>query len=372
MITALPPSGRFGGAEKFCRNLSVKLVEEGLEVRILTSSSYVPIDGIDVNGLEISGDLVRTKNLMARKVLFDYFNPENRKLLSLQIEDFRPNVIHFHGIYGIGSDLIHLSSRRLPTIATIHDCWPFCFRGIASINGKECDLRCFNCRFPFGSLTRLIKMNQVRNTVLIAPSRYMTRLLHETGFKNVKHIHNAIDVPNHIMDKSNKRILFVGRLVAEKGIEYLCHACVDANVPLDVIGTGPLLDSLKREFGRHSNIAFKGFMEDVAEQYQKGGVIAVPSTCPDNFPTVLLEAMSFGLPAIASNIGGIPEIVEDGYNGRLFPPGNLNDLTEEINFMMTENRIESFGRNAVETIIRKFNWQSTVNSYINTYESVIH
>lgn len=372
MVTALPPSGRFGGAEKFCRNLSMKLVEKGLEVRILTSSSHNPVEGMDVSGLEISGNLVRIENLMARKFLFDYFSPENRRLLRSEIEDYNPDLVHFHGIYGIGSDLIQFSLKRLPTVATIHDCWPFCFRGIASINGKECDLRCFNCRFPLGSLTRLIKINQVRNAVLIAPSKYLTGLLLSAGFKNVKHIYNAIDVLDYAFPKLNRRILFVGRLVPEKGIEYLCEACINANVPLDIIGTGPLLNSLNKKFNNYNNINFLGFMEDVSEQYQKGGVIAVPSICPDNFPTVLLEAMSFGIPAIASNIGGIPEIVKDGYNGRLFAPGDLNELTEEIDYLMTGNRMDLLGRNAIKTIIGKFNWQSTVNSYIDTYGSIIH
>jgi glycosyltransferase involved in cell wall biosynthesis len=113
-----------------------------------------------------------------------------------------------------------------------------------------------------------------------------------------------------------------GRLVKEKGVDVLLRAA--AQVPeliVDIYGDGPAENSLmeqSRSLGIGNRVNFFGFVKDVASAMNKVQVVCVPSVWDEAFPYSILEAMAMARPVVASRVGGIPEVVQDGVNGRLF------------------------------------------------------
>ncbi len=140
-------------------------------------------------------------------------------------------------------------------------------------------------------------------------------------------------------------VLFVGRLIRLKGVEYLIRAmpqvieaCPDARLVL--VGEGeerPGLQALTRSLGLDGRITFAGGRahEDVIGFMRAADVFVLPSLV-ESFGIVLVEAMSCGLPIVASNVMGIPSLIEDGVNGVLVPPGDTSALAGAITRLLAD------------------------------------
>jgi 1,4-alpha-glucan branching enzyme len=134
------------------------------------------------------------------------------------------------------------------------------------------------------------------------------------------------------------RIAFVGRLVTEKGIWTLLDAFGQqwAASDLDVIGEGPLLNPIRNYLvdspsGRRVHLHGYVAPERLSEVLERSELLVVPSTWQEPLGLVVLEAMACGIPALATAVGGIPEMIDHGVNGYLVPPGNAQALAEGIN-----------------------------------------
>jgi glycosyltransferase involved in cell wall biosynthesis len=138
----------------------------------------------------------------------------------------------------------------------------------------------------------------------------------------------------------------VGRITAQKGQHVVLDAALElarrglrARVIL-VGAPGPhspeddsYLSSLKsfvRNSGLENQISWAGYQEDPNPLYRVCDVVVIPSMVSEGLPMVAIEAMQLGIPVIGSNVGGIPEVVRDGVNGYIFPPGNSAALAERI------------------------------------------
>ena len=127
--------------------------------------------------------------------------------------------------------------------------------------------------------------------------------------------------------------LFVGRLSAEKGIQVLADAA--AHVPgvrVVVAGSGPEAQVLEGASGIDALGALDG--EAVRERMSGASALILPSIWYENFPRTLVEAMGCALPVIASRLGALAELVEDGVTGLLFEPGNAADLAEKMRWAL--------------------------------------
>lgn len=112
-----------------------------------------------------------------------------------------------------------------------------------------------------------------------------------------------------------------GRLAREKGVEVVLNAAsVPERVRYEVFGEGPYLQELRS--AASSRATFHGFVPDVADAMDAMDAVALPSVCEEAFAYAALEAMSLGKTIVASNIGGLPEVVVDGETGLLFEAGN--------------------------------------------------
>lgn len=143
------------------------------------------------------------------------------------------------------------------------------------------------------------------------------------------------------IDDTQPVIITVGRLSIEKGHLFLLDAATKViqkkpNVVFIIVGDGPCKSSLLRQAehnGLGNQIQFMGFRQDIYELLQISTILSLPSL-REGLPVTLLEASACFLPIVASNVGGVPEVVEDGINGLLTPPGDDVALAKAILFLL--------------------------------------
>lgn len=132
-----------------------------------------------------------------------------------------------------------------------------------------------------------------------------------------------------------KNFLFVGQIENHKGITMLVQAFKNAwqknpDLHLTIVGDGSLLEEIKKMAQKNTQIEFRGRVDnsEIKSLMAESSYLIVPSLCYENSPTTIYEAHAVGLPVIAANIGGIPEIIQAG--DRLFTPGDVDDLEKNI------------------------------------------
>ncbi len=181
-------------------------------------------------------------------------------------------------------------------------------------------------------------------------------------------VHCGID-PQLFTPRSHQgraeKLLFVGRLTAVKGLGVLFKALTAVKlshpqVHLTVVGDGPdraLLETQVRELGLQQNVSFVGYRtQDQVRQHLAETDIFVMSSFAEGVPVVLMEAMAAGVAVIAPRIAGIPELIDDGQNGYLTPPGDVQTLTERITTLMQDAELRSrFAASGTQKVQEHFN-----------------
>ena len=149
---------------------------------------------------------------------------------------------------------------------------------------------------------------------------------------NIKVLGNAISVPDETA--AGEGVLYVGRLAPKKGVEYLIRAMTDVNANLTIVGDGPERNKLEM-IAEELDVAvtFVGEVppNEVNRYYEDAEVFVLPSIEGEGMPNVLLEAMAWGLPVIATESGGIPSLIEDGDTGYIVPMRDPSTLADRIN-----------------------------------------
>ncbi len=140
-------------------------------------------------------------------------------------------------------------------------------------------------------------------------------------------------------------LLFVGRCHVDKGIEYLLEAValLGDNVVLNIVGATDhdpnyyrKLTEIIQKRNIKEKVFFHGYVDDknkLKQFHERADIFVLPSII-EGFGIVLLEAMSAGLPIVATNVGAIPELVKDGYNGILVPPRDMPSLAKAIDSLI--------------------------------------
>lgn len=172
-------------------------------------------------------------------------------------------------------------------------------------------------------------------------------------------------------------VCYVGSLEHAKGIMYLVDAwrmltnqsVLNPDDRLLIIGTGPLLESLKTEFDEQgrSNISMTGFRSDVPRLLAASDVLVLP-TLWEGLGTVLLDGLLAGCAPIASRVGGVPEIVIDGKTGSLVPPANAEALKDAIASLYANKDLRlRLARTGRQHVCEHFSIKSMVDGIIGCY-----
>jgi glycosyltransferase involved in cell wall biosynthesis len=158
------------------------------------------------------------------------------------------------------------------------------------------------------------------------------------------------------LNEENKKVLYVGRLMEEKGLDVLLRAysIVEAKMPdtnLIIVGKGHLQASLEDQASKLGleNVIFTGFISDslLKQAYASSDLFVLPSYAEIQ-PLVLLEALAMGLPAIGTNVGGVPEMIIEGQNGYVLEPGDHEGLAERTIRILNDDKLrEEFSLNSL-------------------------
>lgn len=159
-------------------------------------------------------------------------------------------------------------------------------------------------------------------------------------------------VPNFFGQGDKKVVLFVGRLAEKKGVTYLIEAMKKVDALLIIVGDGPLRKELEEQakiINNHENVEKIKFLgakthEELKEIYASSNIFVIPSVTAkdgdtEGFGLVMLEAMASGIPIVASNSGGIIQLIQDGINGLLCEEKNSLDLAEKINRLLYDDQL---------------------------------
>jgi glycosyltransferase involved in cell wall biosynthesis len=182
------------------------------------------------------------------------------------------------------------------------------------------------------------------------------------------------------LDKNRLTIGFIGRLVEVKGLVYLLDAAAEIiikkkmGVQFLIVGDGPLKGMLQKkadDLGISKHIIFTGFQQNVHEIIGAIDILVI-SSLSEAFPTVILEAMASGKPVVATNVGGVSELVVNGENGILVPPRDIRALVEaiaELSESYDKRRI--MGENGRQIVTKQFSIEKMIRDYEEFYDSCL-
>jgi glycosyltransferase involved in cell wall biosynthesis len=284
-------------------------------------------------------------------------------------------------------------------ISTVHSTW----KGEAeAIRGEPFSRLNPNEKFmvSFNWFLRIFENGMLeRSDKIIAVSEYTKRELlkyYELNENKIRVIHNgvAVDKFKPTNDKlkakaelgfnpEDKAILYVGRLYARKGLFTLIESMPTVvrrfrNVKFIISGKG-LSNEMKKlvdhatKLGVKDNIVFTGYFPDkkLPKLYQAADIFAF-STFYENLPFAILEALSSGLPVVTTNVGGIPEIIDDGKNGFLVEPFNSEQLADRIlYFLENPSAASEFGCLGRKIMEERFDWRLVVKKVLKVYDEAL-
>jgi glycosyltransferase involved in cell wall biosynthesis len=270
------------------------------------------------------------------------------------LDGIAPDVVHAHNLYPLLSPSV-LAACRHRGVATVLHCHSFlltCPITLHYTGGEVCE-RCLggreywcalkNCRGSWpesvayavrNAVSRRLRLFQDNVDVFVTPSEFTKARLVASGLPadGVEVLPNWVTLPDEPTDPARgDTVLFVGRLSPEKGVDTLIAAAGRLpGVPMVIAGDGPLLRELRAV--APDQVSFAGWTprELLPGLYRRARLAVVPSRCFETFGLVAAEAMSHGLPVVASRRGALAEVVEDGVTGLLFEPGDPADLAAKV------------------------------------------
>jgi glycosyltransferase involved in cell wall biosynthesis len=276
-----------------------------------------------------------------------------------------PEVVHVHEMNNYGLALA--VAERYPTIKHSHvdfACaaggrrfWARPRRSCSRIVGPACLWHYYLDRCGLGWDPRWALWSYRRSVGALRTWQRMHRLVVNSEWMRAFHLkaglpENRIEVLHYFVpgtegspgapdEGHGAEILFVGRIMPEKGLDDLVAALprVESDCRLVVVGDGPArpgAEKLTARLNLRDRVEFVGWQEDVEPFYRRASLLAVPSLWPEPFGIVGLEAMARALPVVAYRSGGIPEWLEDGVTGVLVEPGDVSGLTAAVDRFLSD------------------------------------
>lgn len=312
------------------------------------------------------------------------------------IQVARPDVIHVHNTFPLVSPSLYWAAARaqVPVVQTLHNFRLLCPQAMFLRQGKVCE-DCMG-KIPWRSVMHgCYRASAVQSTVLAGMitlhrtigtwKNKITRYIALNEFCRDKFVKGGLP-PERVVVKPNfvdfhapevrarAGFLFVGRLSPEKGIDVLARATASLDhAILRAAGTGPEDYRLVGIAGLASlgSLPSQGIRQEMAA----ASALILPSIWYENFPRTLVEAFACGLPVIASRIGALSELVDDGVTGLLFEPGNALDLAEKMRWAQQHpEQMAQMGRNARALYEANYtperNYQQLMAIYAEAIEAV--
>ena len=393
LLNTLYAPNLHGGAERSVQQLAEELTRHGVDAVVASTGGERNqagdarrINGVKVVYLPIANlywPFDRdTRSPGQRKLwhLADIYNPVMKAAVTRLIEDERPDVVHTNNLQGISVSAWHAAkAARVPILHTLRDYYLTCGRCSRYRDGENCERTCWDC------LPLMLARRRASALVdgVVGVSRFIRDHHDRLGFFRHARVHRVIyhfTAPTRTTDKpaakARLRFGYLGRLTPAKGLDVMLDAFARqtrSDWELCVAGEGDeaYTTSLRARYAEMEHrgvVRFVGAV-DGAEFLAQIDVAVVPSSWNEPLARVIGEAYAAGVPVIASRSGGIPEIVQDAVNGRLFDCGDAAAMSHLVaEFLDDPMQSRRLGENARRSLAADV--RPVAALYLDAYEAV--
>ena len=330
------------------------------------------------------------EGLPVRRVYFNLIgvkaNPVNQALIEFKnsiiegsfrgfLDEVKPDIVHFQHLFKLSASLVPLAKKMgFPVIVTLHDHWFICYNiqllrpDLEVCSGPFFGLKCAGCAKPNWPYVLRTLLGPLLTPLFMFRTAYMKRCLEQadliitpSAFLKEEFVAHGFSGNNILVSDNGTRPLschkrnpaeglrfgYIGTVQKHKGVHVLIEAFShidDPSVELKIFGDpliAPDYYAHMQRMARNPRIEFSGVFDNAEVGRILSGidVLIVPSVWPENSPVTIHEAYLAKIPVIASRIGGIPELVQDGVNGFLFTPGDAKDLLSKINLFIEDRSL---------------------------------
>ncbi len=323
-----------------------------------------------------------------------------RREIAAVLRRERPDVAHVHNIWYRISPAAYAACRDagVPVVQTLHNFRMFCANALLLRDGCPCEdcigkapwrgVRhgCFRgsrlATLPVAAAEWLHAARgtwQRDVTRFIALSRFARERFIAAGLprERVSVKPNFLAAPPPAKQGTGAGALFVGRLTPEKGLAVLLEAAAlvgHRDFRLEIVGDGSMRGAVEREAAQSGGrILVSGARKRAycLEAMRRALFVVVPSVCYENFPLAIIEAFACGTPVLASRLGAMAELVEDGRTGRLFTPGDPADLAAALEWMTDHPaQCAEMGRAARAVFEERYSASMNFESLMTIYRQV--
>lgn len=374
-----------GGSETVMSSLTEILIREGHSVKNLGFTSLKE-NRLMTHTYSLGNEKYSLKTFFTDSktvdLIINLINKENASLVICH------NVYHKYPIASLFKAIKERTSAKL--LMVFHDFKAVCPRA-SLYNGNNFCTKCKNGKFYNVIKYRCRHRSLLQSTVLaldsyfnntlhhaytypdyfISPSRFLAEQYKFMGFQHeIAVINNPINIFENKSTKNTSSFtntfLYAGRFSKDKGIEIFLHAADRLkNVNFLVAGSGDLIDKVIQSGENMSNVEYLGNLnkENLIKAFDRSDYLIVPSIAIENYPMIIIEAMTFGLPVLGSRIGGIPELLNDD-RGLLFNPHDPETLIDSI------NKATSFSLSEYRMLSEKIRMFTNSLSYDNYYRKL--
>lgn len=303
------------------------------------------------------------------------YSKEARKKIRLVLDSFKPDVVHINNFnYQLTPSIIleivkytKQTKRECKIIYTAHDSQLVCPNHLMqNPNTSELCTKCLNGNFVNCIKGKCVHGSTAKSAigamesafwkfmkvykhidVVISPSEFMSKKLSHNKLLagRIIALHNFIDSVEWKDTPKKDYVLYFGRFSKEKGIDTLIEVCKSLpQIKFIFAGSGPLEEKLK-DIGNIENVGFKTGKElEILIREAKFSIY--PSEWYENCPFSVMESQMYGTPVLGADIGGIPELIENGRTGELFESANAEDLKNKIEQLWNDaDRLNAYTQN---------------------------
>lgn len=370
-----------GGEDTVVENEKNMLLENGHEVVLYTRHN----DEIKLRG--IFGKLI-----LPFETIFSF---KTYKEVKRKVKEENIDIVHVHNTLPLVSPSVYYSAKHcnVPVVQTIHNFRLLCPAATFIRNKKICEEcvekslicsiknKCYRDSLIQSMVSaftlafhRLIgTYNKVDNYIALTEfNKNKLMNLVDEGKISVKP--NFVKRNNKIVKSKNKEyFLFLGRIDELKGIMLLVEAWKEVNnSKLLIVGKGPLENKINKYIKDNgiNNIELLGFKQknEVIRLINNSKALIIPSQWYEGFPMTLVEGLSLGIPIIASDIGNLATIVDDGENGLLFKYDDKDSLIDKVkNIEANSKLLEKLSNGAIDSFNNKYNSVKNYELLIEIY-----
>lgn len=384
MLTWEYPPRVVGGISKVVYDLSHKMVKEGNEVTVVT---YRDGDNVKYYENDKGVEVYRVDNYMIRPNNFiDWIMQLNFNMITKTNEIINKNgkfdVIHAHDWLVAYSAKSIKESYNIPLISTIH----------ATESGRNSGIHDETQRYindsewmlTYESSEVIVNSNYMKNEVqrlFGLPYDKINVIPNGVNLQLFSNVNIDYDFRRQYAMDNEKIILYVGRLVYEKGIQNLIAAMPKVldryhDSKLIICGRGGMIDELREQvkyLGIENKVYFAGYcdLKKMQKMYKCADVAVFPSTY-EPFGIVAIESMLSGTPTIVSDVGGLNEIIEHGVTGMKSYAGNANSIADSVLALLFDPKLcANISQNAIKKVKENYNWSKITDSTYYVYQLAI-